>query len=103
MTLATSLDVGSLAEPLRYIDDLIQEINAQVASGEFVAEMRMWGDMASDVGGAIEASFDAAFGMVADALNALNSAWTYTSESITGSGEETASTIAESAADALDF
>lgn len=103
MTLATSLDVGSLAEPLRYIDDLIQEINSQVASGEFVAEMRMWGDMASDVGGAIEASFDAAFGMVADALNALNSAWTYTSESITGSGEETASTIAESAADALDF
>ncbi|EDR6883081.1 hypothetical protein W986_22290 [Salmonella enterica subsp. enterica serovar Enteritidis] len=103
MTLATGLDVGSLAEPLRYIDDLIQEINAQVASGEFVAEMRMWGDMASDVGGAIEASFDAAFGMVADALNALNSAWTYTSESITGSGEETASTIAESAADALDF
>ncbi|ALN97488.1 tape measure protein [Salmonella phage fSE1C] len=103
MTLATSLDVGSLAEPLRYIDDLIQEINARVASGEFVAEMRMWGDMASDVGGAIEASFDAAFGVVADALNALNSAWTYTSESITGSGEETASTIAESAADALDF
>ncbi|ASZ78217.1 hypothetical protein [Salmonella phage ST1] len=103
MTLDTSLDVGSLAEPLRYIDDLIQEINAQVASGEFVAEMRMWGDMASDVGGAIEASFDAAFGMVTDALNALNSAWTYTSESITGSGEETASTIAESAADALDF
>lgn len=103
MTLATGLDVGSLAEPLRYIDDLIQEINAQVASGEFVAEMRMWGDMASDVGGAIEASFNAAFGMVADALNALNSAWTYTSESITGSGEETASTIAESAADALDF
>ncbi|RXO74395.1 hypothetical protein [Salmonella enterica] len=103
MTLATSLDVGSLSEPLRYIDDLIQEINARVASGEFVAEMRMWGDMASDVGGAIEASFDAAFGMVADALNALNSAWTYTSESITGSGEETASTIAESAADALDF
>ncbi|EAN8354634.1 hypothetical protein EOW98_07235 [Salmonella enterica] len=103
MTLATSLDVGSLAEPLRYIDDLIQEINAQVASGEFVAEMQMWGDMASDVGGAIEASFNAAFGTVADALNALNSAWTYTSESITGSGEETASTIAESAADALDF
>ncbi|AGX84699.1 tail tape measure protein [Salmonella phage SETP7] len=103
MTLATSLDVGSLAEPLRYIDDLIQEINAQVASGEFVAEMRMWGDMASEVGGALEASFDAAFGMVGDALNALNSAWTYTSESITGSGEETASTIAESAADALDF
>lgn len=103
MTLATSLDVGSLAEPLRYIDDLIQEINSQVASGEFVAEMKMWGDMASDVGGAIEASFDAAFGTVADALNALNSAWTYTSESITGSGEETASTIAESAADALDF
>ncbi|HCH8620631.1 TPA: hypothetical protein NNQ89_004506 [Salmonella enterica] len=103
MTLATSLDVGSLAEPLRYIDDLIQEINSQVASGEFVAEMKMWGDMASEVGGAIEASFDAAFGMVADALNALNSAWTYTSESITGSGEETASTIAESAADALDF
>lgn len=103
MTLATSLDVGSLAEPLRYIDDLIQEINAQVASGEFVAEMRMWGDMASDVGSAIEASFDAAFGVVADALNALNSTWTYTSESITGSGEETASTIAESAADALDF
>ncbi|EGK7237583.1 hypothetical protein IO640_004558, partial [Salmonella enterica subsp. enterica serovar Enteritidis] len=103
MTLATGLDVGSLAEPLRYIDDLIQEINAQVASGEFVAEMQMWGDMASDVGGAIEASFDAAFGVVADALNALNSAWTYTSESITGSGEETASTIAESAADALDF
>lgn len=103
MTLATSLDVGSLAEPLRYIGDLIQEINSQVASGEFVAEMKMWGDMASDVGGAIEASFDAAFGTVADALNALNSAWTYTSESITGSGEETASTIAESAADALDF
>lgn len=103
MTLATSLDVGSLAEPLRYIDDLIQEINSQVASGEFVAEMKMWGDMASEVGGAIEASFDAAFGMVGDALNALNSAWTYTSESITGSGEETASTIAESAADALDF
>ncbi|QIO03706.1 putative tape measure protein [Salmonella phage horsemountain] len=103
MTLATSLDVGSLAEPLRYIDGLIQEINAQIASGEFVAEMRMWGDMASEVGGAIEASFDAAFGMVGDALNALNSAWTYTSESITGSGEETASTIAESAADALDF
>ncbi|EBJ6251380.1 hypothetical protein DXM84_15200 [Salmonella enterica] len=103
MTLATGLDVGSLTEPLRYIDDLIQEINAQVASGEFVAEMQMWGDMASDVGGAIEASFDAAFGTVADAVNALNSAWTYTSESITGSGEETASTIAESAADALDF
>lgn len=103
MTLATSLDVGSLAEPLRYIDDLIQEINSQVASGEFVAEMKMWGDMASEVGGAIEASFDAAFGMVGDALNALNSAWTYTSESITGSGEETASTIAESVADALDF
>ncbi|EBX7899612.1 hypothetical protein DTE88_23215 [Salmonella enterica subsp. enterica serovar Enteritidis] len=103
MTLATSLDVGSLAEPLRYVDDLIQEINSQVASGEFVAEMKMWGDMASEVGGAIEASFDAAFGMVGDALNALNSAWTYTSESITGSGEETASTIAEAAADALDF
>lgn len=103
MTLATGLDVGSLVEPLRYIDDLIQEINAQVASGEFVAEMQMWGDMASDVGGAIEASFDAAFGTVADALNALNSAWTYTSESITGSGEETTSTIAEAAADALDF
>ncbi|EDV9773885.1 hypothetical protein ZV86_004683 [Salmonella enterica subsp. enterica] len=103
MTLATSLDVGSLAEPLRYIDDLIQEINSQVASGEFVAEMKMWGDMASEVGGAIEVSFDAAFGMVGDALNALNAAWTYTSESIIGSGEETASTIAESAADALDF
>ncbi|EDE5534191.1 putative tape measure protein [Salmonella phage templet] len=103
MTLATGLDVGSLAEPLRYIDDLIQEINSQVASGEFVAEMKMWGDMASEVGGAIEASFDAAFGMVGDALNALNAAWTYTSESIIGSGEETASTIAESAADALDF
>ncbi|EBE6101514.1 hypothetical protein CAE67_23070, partial [Salmonella enterica] len=103
MTLATSLDVGSLAEPLRYIDDLIQEINSQVASGEFVAEMKMWGDMASEVGGAIEASFDAAFGVVGDALNALNAAWTYTSENIIGSGEETASTIAESAADALDF
>ncbi|HAK6973332.1 TPA: hypothetical protein H2T19_004483 [Salmonella enterica] len=103
MTLATSIDVGSLAEPLRYVDDLIQEINSRVASGEFVAEMKMWGDMASEVGGAIEASFDAAFGMVGDALNALNSAWNYTSESITGSGEETASTIAESAADALDF
>ncbi len=102
MTLATSLDVGSLAEPLRYIDDLIQEINSQVASGEFVAEMKMWGDMASEVGGNR--------GFIRRRLwdgrrctKRFKRRLTYTSESIIGSGEETASTIAESAADALDF
>lgn len=103
MTLATSLDVGALAEPIRYIDDLIQEINAQVASGELAAEMRMWGDIASEVGSAIETSFDAAFGFVGDAINGLNELWDFSSKSITDSGEQTATTIAESAADALDF
>lgn len=103
MTLATSLDVGALAEPIRYIDDLIQELNAQVASGELTAEMRMWGDIASEVGGAIEMSFDAAFGFVGDAINGLNELWDFSSKSITDSGEQTATTIAESAADALDF
>lgn len=103
MTLATSLDVGALAEPIRYIDDLIQELNAQVASGELAAEMRMWGDIASEVGSAIEMSFDAAFGFVGDAINGLNELWGFSSKSITDSGEQTATTIAESAADALDF
>ncbi|UMO77104.1 tape measure protein [Escherichia phage fBC-Eco01] len=103
MTLATSLDVGALAEPIRYIDDLIQELNAQVASGELTAEMRMWGDIASEVGSAIEMSFDAAFGFVGDAINGLNELWDFSSKSITDSGEQTATTIAESAADALDF
>nr|UVN10884.1 MAG: hypothetical protein [Bacteriophage sp.] len=103
MTLATSLDVGALAEPIRYIDDLIQELNAQVASGELAAEMRMWGDIASEVGSAIEMSFDAAFGFVGDAINGLNELWDFSSKSITDSGEQTATTIAESAADALDF
>lgn len=103
MTLATSLDVGALAEPIRYIDDLIQELNAQVASGELAAEMRMWGDIASEVGSAIETSFDAAFGFVGDAINGLNELWDFSSKSITDSGEQTATTIAESAADALDF
>lgn len=103
MTLATSLDVGALAEPIRYIDDLIQELNAQVASGELAAEMRMWGDIASEVGSAIEMSFDTAFGFVGDAINGLNELWDFSSKSITGSGEQTATTIAESAADALDF
>lgn len=103
MTLATSLDVGALAEPIRYIDDLIQELNAQVASGELAAEMRMWGDIASEVGIAIEMSFDAAFGFVGDAINGLNELWDFSSKSITDSGEQTATTIAESAADALDF
>ena len=103
MTLATSLDVGALAEPIRYIDDLIQELNAQVASGELAAEMRMWGDIASEVGSAIETSFDAAFGFVGDAINELNELWDFSSKSITDSGEQTATTIAESAADALDF
>lgn len=103
MTLATSLDVGALAEPIRYIDDLIQELNAQVASGELAAEMRMWGDIASEVGSAIEMSFDAAFGFVGDAINGLNQLWDFSSKSITDSGEQTATTIAESAADALDF
>lgn len=103
MTLATSLDVGALAEPIRYIDDLIQELNAQVASGELAAEMRMWGDIASEVGSAIEVSFDAAFGFVGDAINGLNELWDFSSKSITDSGEQTATTIAESAADALDF
>lgn len=103
MTLATSLDVGALAEPIRYIDDLIQELNAQVASGELAAEMRMWGDIASEVGSAIETSFDAAFGLVGDAINGLNELWDFSSKSITDSGEQTATTIAESAADALDF
>ncbi|WQN07561.1 tail tape measure [Escherichia phage vB-Eco-KMB36] len=103
MTLATSLDVGALAEPIRYIDDLIQELNAQVASGELAAEMRMWGDIASEVGRAIEMSFDAAFGFVGDAINGLNELWDFSSKSITDSGEQTATTIAESAADALDF
>lgn len=103
MTLATSLDVGALAEPIRYIDDLIQELNAQVASGELTAEMRMWGDIASEVGGAIEMSFDAAFGFVGDTINGLNELWDFSSKSITDSGEQTATTIAESAADALDF
>lgn len=103
MTLATSLDVGALAEPIRYIDDLIQELNAQVASGELAAEMRMWGDIASEVGSAIEMSFDAAFGFVGDAINGLNELWYFSSKSITDSGEQTATTIAESAADALDF
>ena len=103
MTLATSLDVGALAEPIRYIDDLIQELNAQVASGELAAEMRMWGDIASEVGNAIEMSFDAAFGFVGDAINGLNELWDFSSKSITDSGEQTATTIAESAADALDF
>lgn len=103
MTLATSLDVGALAEPIRYIDDLIQELNAQVASGELAAEMRMWGDIASEVGSAIEMSFDAAFGFVGDAINGLNDLWDFSSKSITDSGEQTATTIAESAADALDF
>lgn len=103
MTLATSLDVGALAEPIRYIDDLIQELNAQVASGELAAEMRMWGDIASEVGSAIEMSFDTAFGFVGDAINGLNDLWDFSSKSITDSGEQTATTIAESAADALDF
>ena len=103
MTLATSLDVGALAEPIRYIDDLIQELNAQVASGELAAEMRMWGVIASEVGSAIEMSFDAAFGFVGDAINGLNELWDFSSKSITDSGEQTATTIAESAADALDF
>lgn len=103
MTLATSLDVGALAEPIRYIDDLIQELNAQVASGELAAEMRMWGDIASEVGSAIEMSFDAAFGFVGGAINGLNELWDFSSKSITDSGEQTATTIAESAADALDF
>lgn len=103
MTLATSLDVGALAEPIQYIDDLIQELNAQVASGELTAEMRMWGDIASEVGSAIEMSFDAAFGFVGDAINGLNELWDFSSKSITDSGEQTATTIAESAADALDF
>lgn len=103
MTLATSLDVGALAEPIRYIDDLIQELNAQVASGELAAEMRMWGDIASEVGSAIEMSFDAAFGFVGDAINGLNELWDFSSKSITDSGEQTATTIAESVADALDF
>lgn len=103
MTLATSLDVGALAGPIRYIDDLIQELNAQVASGELAAEMRMWGDIASEVGSAIEMSFDAAFGFVGDAINGLNELWDFSSKSITDSGEQTATTIAESAADALDF
>ena len=103
MTLATSLDVSALAEPIRYIDDLIQELNAQVASGELAAEMRMWGDIASEVGSAIEMSFDAAFGFVGDAINGLNELWDFSSKSITDSGEQTATTIAESAADALDF
>lgn len=103
MTLATSLDVGTLAEPIRYVDDLIQELNAQVASGELAAEMRMWGDIASEVGSAIEMSFDAAFGFVGDAINGLNELWDFSSKSITDSGEQTATTIAESAADALDF
>lgn len=103
MTLATSLDVGALAEPIRYIDDLIQEFNAQVASGELAAEMRMWGDIALEVGSAIEMSFDAAFGFVGDAINGLNELWYFSSKSITDSGEQTATTIAESAADALDF
>lgn len=103
MTLATSLDVGALAEPIRYIDDLIQELNAQVASGELADEMRMWGDIASEVGSAIEMSFDAAFGFVGDAINGLNELWDFSSKSITDSGEQTATTIAESAADALDF
>ena len=103
MTLATSLDVGALAEPIRYIDDLIQELNAQVASGELAAEMRMWGDIASEVGSTIETSFDAAFGFVGDAINGLNELWDFSSKSITDSGEQTATTIAESAADALDF
>ncbi|HCP0786333.1 TPA: hypothetical protein OCP62_004366 [Escherichia coli] len=103
MTLATSLDVGALAEPIRYINDLIQELNAQVASGELAAEMRMWGDIASEVGSAIEMSFDAAFGFVGDAINGLNELWDFSSKSITDSGEQTATTIAESAADALDF
>lgn len=103
MTLATSLDVGALAEPIRYIDDLIQELNASVASGELAAEMQMWGDIASEVGSAIEMSFDAAFGFVGDALNGLNELWDFSSKSITDSGEQTATTIAESAADALDF
>ena len=103
MTLATSLDVGALAEPIRYIDDLIQELNSSVASGELAAEMRMWGDIASEVGSAIEMSFDAAFGFVGDAINGLNELWDFSSKSITDSGEQTATTIAESAADALDF
>lgn len=103
MTLATSLDVGAIAEPIRYIDDLIQELNAQVASGELAAEMRMWGDIASEVGSAIEMSFDAAFGFVGDAINGLNELWDFSSKSIIDSGEQTATTIAESAADALDF
>ena len=103
MTLATSLDVGALAEPIRYIDDLIQELNAQVASGELAAEMRMWGDIATEVGSAIETSFDAAFGFVGDAINGLNELWDFSSKNITDSGEQTATTIAESAADALDF
>ncbi|MGT3645962.1 hypothetical protein [Escherichia coli] len=103
MTLATSLDVGALAEPIRYIDDLIQELNASVASGELAAEMQMWGDIASEVGSAIEMSFDAAFGFVGDAINGLNELWDFSSKSITDSGEQTATTIAESAADALDF
>lgn len=103
MTLATSLDVGALAGPIRYIDDLIQELNAQVASGELAAEMRMWGVIASEVGSAIEMSFDAAFGFVGDAINGLNELWDFSSKSITDSGEQTATTIAESAADALDF
>lgn len=103
MTLATSLDVGALAEPIRYIDDLIQELNAQVASGELAAEMRMWGDIASEVGSAIEMSFDTAFGFVGDAINGLNELWDFSSKSITANGEQTATTIAESAADALDF
>ncbi|HAM5207817.1 TPA: hypothetical protein IB044_004390 [Escherichia coli] len=103
MTLATSLDVGALAEPIRYINDLIQELNASVASGELAAEMQMWGDIASEVGSAIEMSFDAAFGFVGDAINGLNELWDFSSKSITDSGEQTATTIAESAADALDF
>ncbi|EMN7845678.1 hypothetical protein WAY68_004703 [Salmonella enterica subsp. enterica serovar Dublin] len=103
MTLATSLDVGSLAEPLRYVDDLIQEINAQVASGEFVAEMKVWGNIASEVGSAIEVSFEEAFGSVGKAINKLNGLWDLSSDNMIKDGTGASLSIAETVADALDF
>lgn len=103
MTLATSLDVGSLAEPLRYVDDLIQEINAQVASGEFVAEMKVWGNIASEVGSAIEVSFEEAFGSVGEAINKLNGLWDLSSDNMIKDGTGASLSIAETVADALDF
>ncbi|MBE5651191.1 hypothetical protein HIN51_25190, partial [Salmonella enterica subsp. enterica serovar Dublin] len=76
---------------------------AQVASGEFVAEMKVWGNIASEVGSAIEVSFEEAFGSVGKAINKLNGLWDLSSDNMIKDGTGASLSIAETVADALDF